>query len=185
MKTRLVICMCAALALVAGLGDARAQAGRVELGIDGGVEHQIAEGEHFTLIGLPAGTSSALPSIRIGFSTGPVAQFEMALGMTMAAYADAETVTEMRVGASMLFFAKSPSASVRPFGRLGVTVYSLTGDCGSDGARYGLAGGLGLETRLTGPTAFRFEGSYSVFPEKDNRPAVNVLAARVGLSVWL
>lgn len=185
MRTGMGLCMIAALALAAGGGDARAEAGRVELGIDGGVEHQIARGDHFTLIGLPAGSASALPSIRFGFSSGPVAQFELAVGLTMAAYSGGETVTETRVGASMLFFAMSPTASVRPFGRLGLTVYNLTGECGSDGSRYGASAGLGLEARLTGPAAFRFEGSYSVFPERDRRPTVHTLAARFGLSVYL
>jgi opacity protein-like surface antigen len=185
MKTLTSLCMIAVLALVAGLGDARAQSRRVELGIDGGVEHQIASGEHFTLIGLPAGTSSALPSIRIGFATGPVAQFELALGATVAAYGGEETATELRTGASMLFFAAPPSAGVRPFVRLGALIYNMSGDCGSDGARFGMGGGLGLEAALNGPAAFRFEGSYSVFPEKDNRPAVHVLAGRFGISVLL
>jgi len=66
-----------------------------------------------------------------------------------------------------------------------VQLYSLSGDCGSDGPRFGFGGGLGLEARLTGPAWFRFEGSYANFPEKDGHPAVGALAGRFGLSLIL
>jgi hypothetical protein len=175
-------------ALLLGVTAAGAQTPPMQIGIDCGFEATSGDDiETTTLVSLPLGMGSVLPSVRFDLPISPIAVIEPAVGLSVMVFGGDETGDEVRGGLSLLLYPTGNSAAVRPYLRAGaLTRAGKSAGESSYGPQFGFGGGVGIDAPFSPGGVFRFEGSYSAFGEDDEEaPAFHVFALRFGLGLRL
>ena len=168
----------AGLLLVGTAAQARAQTmeSPKEYGIDAGVQFGLGN-DSFTAIGIPA------QRLRIGFFRSPTVSFEPYGGLTYRNSPGSESVTNLNLGAGLLYHL-SPNRTdnqiyVRPFAQ----VNYINGSGNSD-TQFGIGGGLGVKMPWRDRLATRLEAAIGYEFASDNFDSGATLNLLAGLSFF-
>lgn len=166
----------AGIAMFAVGSAAQAQKGKVELGLDAGVEFSLND-PSTTTVQIPVGR------FRAGFFMSDRVSFEPALSLNYLKVEGVDAVTQLGLDAGLLYhfgaMDRNSQFYLRPV--LGIQYLDFGG---LDGTQFNAGAGLGVKIRGNDRMALRLEGAYLHGFESDNFSASDAIQLSIGFSFF-